>query len=827
MGVFLKYISKNMLERKGRLFLLIFSIMISTALLIASLGMIDAVMDSFVQPYKITAEGQDIAIASNTDDPFFSEEDVKKTGIENLVGTLDATGVINDNDEVKYVSLVGKKSLDIKMVSGSFENVSKNNITISDRIAGEYSLKTGDKLTIAINGKKTDFTVTGIASNDGLFYSDTKKGFYAVVPYDQMNEMLGANGKYNYMTAKLSDSDTAVKDAVTDFNNANDTVKATVLVDETTVGTESITMGLYGMLALVCIVCVIIICGAFKLIITERLPTIGTFMSQGATRKKMQHILLMEAALYALIASLFGTVLGEVGLALITRSFAPLKEYGIYPPLKINPVHILIGIAFAILLSVGSAWLPARSINKLQVKDVILNRVETSHKKGAARFIAGCVLLAFSIAGFASDAQWTKDLSPVLFMCSFLGAVMVSRKLLKFLSGVVSRIFRSNTTAFLAMNNIKSSKLLRGNITLLIVSLSAVFAIVSVGNSMKDMVVSAYEELNTDFTVSNIIPSTTDTTTTQILIDRLSNTDGIDKDSITPQYVGDTEKDGYLYYVFAADPDKYAQYMQYFQFDSAKNKDTYEKYKNDTNKGILIGDVVAKHINKKPGDSIEIEIGGKKDTFNVIGTFDSKVYNNGRVALIKPEDMFRSFGIKEAYSIDFRLTKGADPAAVEKSFKSAVSELGATYISRDDMMEQNVQSNQMIINILSVFSYLALVITAIGILNNISISFQQRRKEFAVMASVGMNRSKRTNLVLTESITSVIWGIALSVPFTVMVSGILEKLFSSIDLPMPISFDWKALPVYSLVALGVVLIATLSTIRNSKKLNIVAELKYE
>ena len=189
--------------------------------------------------------------------------------------------------------------------------------------------------------------------------------------------------------------------------------------------------------------------------------------------------------------------------------------------------------------------------------------------------------------------------------------------------------------------------------------------------------------------------------------------------------------------------------------------------------------------------------------------------------------MFRSFGIKEAYSIDFRLTKGADPAAVEKSFKSAVSELGATYISRDDMMEQNVQSNQMIINILSVFSYLALVITAIGILNNISISFQQRRKEFAVMASVGMNRSKRTNLVLTESITSVIWGIALSVPFTVMVSGILEKLFSSIDLPMPISFDWKALPVYSLVALVVVLIATLSTIRNSKKLNIVAELKYE
>ena len=639
LGVFLKYISKNMLERKGRLFLLIFSIMISTALLIASLGMIDAVVDSFVQPYRIAAEGQDIAIRSNTDEPFFSEEDIKKTGVENLMGTLDVTGVINDNDEVKYVSLVGKKSFDKKMVKGGFENINETNIVISDRIADEYSLKVGDKLAIAIGGKKTDFTVKGISSNDGLFYADKKRDFSAVVPYDYMNELLGANGKYNYMTAKLTDSDAVVKDAVKDFNDDNRSVKASILVDDTTVGTESITMGLYGMLALVCIVCVIIICGAFKLIITERLPIIGTFMSQGATRKKMQHILLMEAGLYAVIGALFGTVLGEFGLALITRGFAPLKDYGIYPPLKINTIHILIGVLFAIVLSVASAWLPARSINKLQVKDVILNRVEQKHKKGAVRFIAGLVLIAFAIAGFASDAQWATDFSAVLFICAFLGVVMASRKLLKILSGIVSRIFRGNTTAFLAMNNIKSSKLLRGNITLLIVSLSAVFAIVSVGNSMKEMVVSAYEELNTDYTVSSIIPSNSETTTTDILIDRLSKVDGIDKDSITPLYAADTQADDYIYFVFAADPDKYAQYMQYFEFDSAKNKDTYEKYKNDTNKGILIGDVVAKNIKKKAGDSIEIEVNGKKDTFKIIGTFDSKVYNNGRVALMKPEDM--------------------------------------------------------------------------------------------------------------------------------------------------------------------------------------------
>ena len=55
----------------------------------------------------------------------------------------------------------------------------------------------------------------------------------------------------------------------------------------------------------------------------------------------------------------------------------------------------------------------------------------------------------------------------------------------------------------------------------------------------------------------------------------------------------------------------------------------------------------------------------------------------------------------------------------------------------------------------------------------------------------------------------------------------LEKLFKLMELPMDISFDWKSLPVYSAVAMIIVVIATLSTVRKSKKLNVVAELKYE
>ncbi|MBR6100972.1 MAG: ABC transporter permease [Ruminococcus sp.] len=823
MGVFLKYISKNMLERKGRLFLLIFSIAVSVALLVASLGLINVFIDSFTQPAKIAAEGQTISLHSGTGAAFFDENDLNTESLTNLKGVLSAVGIINEDDEVCYVSLTGRKSFDKGLTSGSFEDVNDTRIIISDRIAKEYSLSVGSKMTVALGGERTEFTVGGIAQCDGLFYSDQTKSFSAVVPYSYLNEQLGAEGRYNSMTARFSEEG-ELKDQIEKFNDRNDKVKAALLVDDSAEGTESITMGLYAMLALVCVVCVIIIHGAFKLIITERLPIIGTFLSQGATRAKTEHILLMEAALYALAGSVFGVLLGELGLLLFTRMIAPLKEYGIYPPLEIDPVHIIIAVAFALLLSVGSAWLPARSIKKLQVKDVILNRVEQTHKKGTVRFIIGCVLLAVTVAGAFIDSQTAIDLSPLLTFGGFIGLAMMSRKFIKFTAGKLSGLFRGNTTLFLAMNNIKASKLLRGNITLMIIALSSVLSIVSIGASLETVVVDAYKELNADYSVFNIIPSGLERSTTDIMIEKLSAVQGIDSSSVTAEYDAFTEVNGYQFSILASDPVKFEQYMQYLELGS---NEAFETYKNDTNRGVLVSSTVLKHIEKKPGDSIELDIGGRKETFSILGEYDGKLYNNGRTLLMKSSDMMSIYNVKEADSIYFRLESGADAKAVEASFKKTVSELGSIYYSRDELMQMNVDSNNMVINVLTIFSYLALIITAIGILNNISISFQQRRKEFAVIASIGMNGSKRRHLVLTESLTCVIWSIITAVPFTFVIISLMGKMFAMIDLKGDVFLKWSAIPVYGAVTAFAVLIASLSTMKKTKKLNIVAELKYE
>ena len=46
-------------------------------------------------------------------------------------------------------------------------------------------------------------------------------------------------------------------------------------------------------------------------------------------------------------------------------------------------------------------------------------------------------------------------------------------------------------------------------------------------------------------------------------------------------------------------------------------------------------------------------------------------------------------------------------------------------------------------------------------------------------------------------------------------------------MPFDIVFDWTALPQYALVLALVIFIASLSTMKKSKKINVVQELKYE
>ena len=610
MGILLRYIRKNMAEKKGRLVLVILSVAISTGLLVACIGMMDTIKDSFSEPTRRATEGREVALSS-VEGAWFTEKDFDAEGLTDLQGEITGTGVISEDDKLYYVTLHGQKSFSGALNSGQWADDGTAACIVSERTAKERNLTVGSKLTLSLYGEPVSFTVKAVAVTDGILYADSKESFGVIVSYEWMNEKAGSPNAYNVMYAKVAagrSGKTAtadqIKDTVDRFNEANTRVKAVDRTNSLFVGDISSLIFSVGlMLGIVIIVSILIISGVFKMIISERIPVFGTFLSQGSTKRQLRLIVLLESACYAFIAGIIGSALGEGILFLVNRLVSPLREYGIYLPFRINWLHVLFGIAFALVISVVAAWLPVRRIAGFETKDVILNRLENTHKKHIFRTVTGLLLFAASIVITLILNGEISPLTIVAASCCYIGIIMAAPVLIKALMTLFCKIFRGNTTMWLACNNIRTSRLLISNVVLLIIALNGILSCSSTGRTMTKVVIEAYEELDYDFEVDNILPSGSDESSYDRIMKELKTNPYVDQSTVSPQSFRVAEHDGTQLLVTAVEPEPYAKYNQYMHLMEDKYRDSYLDFSNAEDDTILVTTALARDMKLKENNT--------------------------------------------------------------------------------------------------------------------------------------------------------------------------------------------------------------------------------
>lgn len=844
MKVFIKYVLKSMTEKKGRFLLLLIAIAMSTGLVVTSTGLIDIILDSLLKPVVASYEKQDLVIEPNDKGlSFFTCNEVSTAGIEpeSILKEIILNGTITDNidtdDETsRTVTIRARDTSKIplkQLTDGNLATFNGSSCIISERIAKERNLSLGDTITIVIAGVSKELTITAISAPDGAFYNDTPNSFSMFLPYEYLAKELGVEGQYNFITAKALDG--GIDQAIESFNSANKDFNATELFDMDQVKEQfsSFSSILYVMLLIVVAMSSIIIYSTFKLIITERLTTIGTFLSQGATTGKVKFILRLESFFYGVIGALLGNGLGILALYVITRSISPLKKYGIYEAVTIKPNYMIAGTIFAILLSLLSSYLPVRKISKLQVKDVILNDVRVSMHIGYKKFIVGCCLLGASLLLYFFGGDLTINLSPILMIVSLIGTILAYPKVIDLLSILLSKLCRGkNKSLFFATNNLRTSKILLSNITLIVISILSILAITSAAKSATDVVVDAYEELNSDIEIYNISTirendeqSVTDKLTEQ-LIDlgvKAEDINYVDYEYATV-YLSDDEENQMSIPLQGIDLDTYRAYNGYLELDSKAYKEGLEQFRTDS-KGIIMTTALLKGTNKKIGDTVLVECNGVKEKLTIDAIINAKLFNGGIVSFVSHETMRNLFNVPSSNQITF--VTDSDIDTFVPKLKPIIRSIGATFITKEEMREQNIEQNQMMMNALSIFSYLAIVIAALGIINNVSISFLQRKTEFAVLSSVGMENSLRRRVLLIESVACVTWGMVIAILYSLFGMSLVGKIMSLVGFPLEISLSFGSLPTIYLVSLCIVLLATLPVIFKSKKLSIIQELKYE
>lgn len=825
MKVFLKYITKSMAEKKGRFLLLLFSVTISTALLLVSLGLVDIIISSFRSSTEEIYEGKDIYIHSNTENMFFSLDDFESVGLGNIEGEISFVAIINEDNTISHVNVRGRESYEGVLIEGEFMNEAVPSCVISDRIAKERNLKIGSKINILINGEKNEFFISGIGANERVFCGDQSNQFTLIVPYIFLEKYFDIDGLYNYMTAEVSGENK--ESAIEYFNEVNDSVLAVNLYDEMAIVTQNSTLSmvLYIMLAIVCVMSYIIINGSFKLIIFERLPVIGIFMSQGASHKKVQKILFFESGLYGLLGGILGIIIGECTLAVINYFSSPFFEYGIYNSYNIKVTYIIEGIVFAVVLSTLSAMSPIFAVRKQQVKDIILNKIENKREKKIVTVCVGFVLFVIGMIGFISEAEWAAAVSIPATLSIFIGAIMITPIIIEVVMGSVSELFRKRATIYIALNNIKTSKLLSSNILLLVIVSVAVLLVVSSAKSMVSAVVEGFQNLTYDYNIGNIIDNNIGKTTTDSIIEELSNSDIVNRDSINPMNIMTCRVDSMSTTLYGVEPKQYAVFNEYLELQSERNKELYSRFENAKEQSIIITEVLSQKINKTDGDMVEVEIDGKKDLFKIIGIIDGKLLNGSSFVMINRKYMKSVYQINEASNISFSIIGKVEEA--ENKIKDVVQDFGATFVTKDENVKRNLEANSTVVTLLSAFAYIVMIIATIGIINNISISFQQRKREFAIMASVGMNRNMRSRLILSESLICVICSIIIAFPLTIILVNMISKILRYTGLPMSIVLNYDFVVSYLSLQLIIIFIASLPSMKKGKSLDVVTELKYE
>lgn len=179
--IIIKFIIKNMCEKKLRTFLILFSIVLSSALFFAAQAITDNVVDMFLTDSKQFYGNVDIMVFPENNSPSESLQpsrlDFMSTKSDYIIGALRSRALYKrSRDESVTVAVRGTTLEEMNMMCPFYTDdrsdigdFSGRKIIIGKTSAEKYGIKTGDPIKLDIGGKVYRFTVCAIAQPDGYF----------------------------------------------------------------------------------------------------------------------------------------------------------------------------------------------------------------------------------------------------------------------------------------------------------------------------------------------------------------------------------------------------------------------------------------------------------------------------------------------------------------------------------------------------------------------------------------------------------------------------------------------------------------------------------
>lgn len=838
---------KNLRLNKKRTIVTIIGIILSTALMVGIGLLFSSFQDLMIRDtigysgkYEANYSDVDLDKLNNIKDKGFTYFYEKPIGFSKIESS-------NEYKPYMYITGVNKEYFnELKLVDGSFPK-NENEVVISNHVItnGGLNYKVGDIVTFKYGKRNIEGNDTLANSElvDGEFLTNEGTHTYKIVGIVERSnfESYSASG-YTAFTVDVN-SDKGNVNLYVMFNknkkiikqseelakelnyngdiNYNSTLLA--LYGESTYGNVMSSMGgmMIIMLSLVSIGCIIVIYNSFAISVMERKKEFGLLSSIGATKRQLSHTVFFEAVVVGVIGIILGILGAYIGIGcvilIINNLISDMLEYKLH--LVTNPLFIIIPVIFMIIVIGVSAFIPSRRASKVSPIEAIRQNDDIKINKKKIR----------------------------------------TSKLVNKLFGIEGEI---------ALKNIKrNKKKYRVTIVSLFISIVLFISFSSYMNYTLNTASSVMGEVPYDYQISYFGD---DPNNDKEALDKINE---IVKSSDVKEYVSYsvsnlsiignyTYSDEYLDFYKSAYGDdgikalnnlKY-QYISIYILDD----NSYNKYKKligiDNDSVILLNKFkgVSYGNNKRVNYDIPVINNGniniKICNFDNDEDVDTTKYCNKNIDNIFVTN--KSFDLIEEFSYmdDFKLI-------VNKKLYDSISDSSTHYtqfniisdntnnidkltkdldkysnVNYTNIKEAMKQANNLILVVkILMYGFISLV-TLIGVtsvFNTISTSMALRKREFAVLRSIGLTNREFNKILFFESLffgmKSLIFAIPVSIGITVLIHYALADMVSISTIIIP----WKYIIISIVSVFVIVLLTMMYSTSKIKKHNIIEQIREE
>ena len=837
---------KNLKLNKKRTIVTIVGIILSTALMVGIGLLFSSFQDYMIRETisyngKYEAEYGDVSLdkLNSIDKKDFSYFYQKPIGFSKFDSA-------NEYKPYIYISSVDKEYFnELHLISGRFaENDSELVISNHINTNGGASYKIGDIITLKY-GERVIEGVNTLANNE--YYEEEtlnivgEKTYTIVGIVERSNfEDYSASG-YSTFTLDMNDKDGTANVFVM-FNNKKKIIKqsedlAKKLGYNNAISYNSTLLALYGestygnimksmitmiviMLSLVSIGCIVVIYNSFAISVMERKKEFGLLSSIGATKKQLSYTVFFEALIEGIIGIILGICGAYIGIGTVILIINNLIGDILVLKLNLvtNIVFIIIPVIFMILVIFISALVPSRRAAKVSPIEAIRQNDD----------------------------------------------IKINKKKIK-TGRLVNKLF--GIEGEIALKNIKrNKKKYRVTIVSLFISIVLFISFSSYMNYTIDTASSVMGEVPYDYQISYFGDDND--------IDALDKISEIIKSNDVKEYVSYSASnlsiignyiysDEYLDFYKSAYGDdgikaltnlKY-QYISIYILDDI----SYNKYKEliglDKDSVILLNKFKGVSYGNNKRVNYDIPVINNGDINIKICNFDDndEDVDTTKYCNKKIDNIFitnKSFDLIEEFSYmsDFKLI-------VNKKLYDNISDSGTHYtqfniisdntdnidkltkeldkydnVNYTNVKESMKQANNMILVIkILMYGFIGLV-TLIGVtsvFNTISTSMALRKREFAVLRSIGLTRKGFNKILFFESLffglKSLIYAIPVSLGVTIIIHYALADMMSINSIVIP----WKAIIISIVSVFVIVLLTMMYSTSKIKKHNIIEQIREE